>query len=586
MELVQYLRVLRRRWRVIAALIALGMLSGLLIGYLSTKSKEHSPASTSSLYSATHTLLGTKNTNLLQMATLTTDGEVPRRVADRLGGSPAALAADVVAVPKPEASLIQITAVGQNPQRVVQTADTFAEELVSFQSDVATQERESLVGELQRQRDDLRAEYEKVFKAAAEDTNKDNQELYKRQKDDVIRRDNDMARQIEQAQKSASTPGALTTLSTAEPIAITSTDAEKVLAQKYTKNAKQDDTRPSSSGTLSAPRSIGMIPASSIGAILGLFLGIALVLLIERLDPRLRTKDQAEQIFGWPVVAELPPLSRSQRRRSDVLSFDEPRGRTAEAYRALRGALLFAGSDRPHSNRQANLDPPSSIEPLRASAAPGGQDSPAPKQARVVMVTSPGPSEGKTTSTANLAATLGEVGYSVLVLNCDFRRPRVNDYLHCDQLGSTPSKSIIPNVQLIDEVLEDPDSANPAVIIAEQRRIIAESRASFDIILLDTAPLLSTSDAAELLDITDQVVIIGRVGRTGKEAADRAAELLERRNAPVVGVALVGATDSPRTGYYYYGSAGPYTTPPEAPGPGPKAEHTTQEDNEKLPAPH
>src|SRR6185436_16202174 len=67
------------------------------------------------------------------------------------------------------------------------------------------------------------------------------------------------------------------------------------------------------------------------------------------------------------------------------------------------------------------------------------------------------------------------------------------------------------------------------------------------------APILTTNDATEVLNIADQVIIVAKAGKTHREAADRAAELLERRGAPVVGAVLVGATDIPTARYYYYG---------------------------------
>jgi cellulose biosynthesis protein BcsQ len=169
------------------------------------------------------------------------------------------------------------------------------------------------------------------------------------------------------------------------------------------------------------------------------------------------------------------------------------------------------------------------------------------------MVTSPGPSEGKTTTVANLAAILAETGRSVLVVNCDFRRPRV--HLHLDGTDD-PRKVVdtkVPGVKLVTQVLDNPHDANPAEVVAVQRQVIRNARDMFDVVLLDTAPILTTNDATEVLNIADQVVIVAKAGKTHREAADRAAELLERRGAPVVGAVLVGATDIPTARYYYYG---------------------------------
>ena len=99
----------------------------------------------------------------------------------------------------------------------------------------------------------------------------------------------------------------------------------------------------------------------------------------------------------------------------------------------------------------------------------------------------------------------------------------------------------------------------------------------FDVVLLDTAPLLTTNDATEVLSVADQVVIVSKAGKTHKEAADRAAELLERRHGPVVGVVLVGATDIPTSRYYYYGDVR------HEPEPG-RDEHTPLDELASTPA--
>jgi hypothetical protein len=110
----------------------------------------------------------------------------------------------------------------------------------------------------------------------------------------------------------------------------------------------------------------------------------------------------------------------------------------------------------------------------------------------------------------------------------------------------------IEGVKLISGVVPNQDNASPAAVVNIQRQAILAAREHFDYIVLDTAPILTTSDACELLPISDMVIVIGRSGRTTKESADLVSELLERFEAPVVGVALAGVTDSPASRYYYY----------------------------------
>jgi Mrp family chromosome partitioning ATPase len=204
--------------------------------------------------------------------------------------------------------------------------------------------------------------------------------------------------------------------------------------------------------------------------------------------------------------------------------------------------------------------PPS---PPPAPVAADGTEG-ARRPAVVLMVTSPGPSEGKTTTVSNLATVLAEDGSSILVVNCDFRRPRLHSYLGG---GGEPRKvfdTAVPGVKLVTGVIDEPERVAPAEVIGAQRRLIETAKSHFDYILLDTAPILTTNDASELLPVVDMVVMITRSGKTTKEAADRAAELLERFRAPVVGGVLVAAANAPTRQYYYYYAA---ATPKNAPAP-------------------
>src|SRR5690606_20442542 len=83
-------------------------------------------------------------------------------------------------------------------------------------------------------------------------------------------------------------------------------------------------------------------------------------------------------------------------------------------------------------------------------------------------------------------------------------------------------------------------------------KVIEVARRHFDVILLDTAPLLTTNDAVEIISEADLVVMTCRYGKTKREQAELASELLERLSAPVVGVVFVESQDAPQAQYYYY----------------------------------
>jgi Mrp family chromosome partitioning ATPase len=96
------------------------------------------------------------------------------------------------------------------------------------------------------------------------------------------------------------------------------------------------------------------------------------------------------------------------------------------------------------------------------------------------------------------------------------------------------------------------DNQNPAFVTDQQRRILTNSQEHFDVVILDTAPLLSTNDATELMDLVDLVLIVGRVGTSTSDNAIRIRELLSRIDAPAVGVVMVGSDAATNDYYYYY----------------------------------
>jgi Mrp family chromosome partitioning ATPase len=258
-----------------------------------------------------------------------------------------------------------------------------------------------------------------------------------------------------------------------------------------------------------------------------------------------------------------------------------PRSRLAEAYRAVRTSILFVAA----SGAQVGVGVDAGGRPLER----GGSASTGPRpwlreergEALTVLVTSPGPEEGKTSTSANVASLLAEAGMRVLVVNCDYRRPRIHRYFEGREVptpngedrpdDAPPPEALPPGAEALDVVRgariidtsvqgvrlvtgigeNDPD-ANPAQVVGAQRKVIEVARRHFDVILLDTAPLLTTNDAVEILSEADLVVVTCRYGRTKREQAELASELLERLSAPVVGVVFVESPDAPQAQYYYY----------------------------------
>lgn len=300
---------------------------------------------------------------------------------------------------------------------------------------------------------------------------------------------------------------------------------------------------------------------TGIAAGLGLLLGLALALILEQIFARLRSRDEVGKAFKFPVLAEVPRLSKSS--RGQIMVMHEPLSPFADAYRGVRAALLHAPVGR-------GVDATAGVRPSEALNLPSGRAAEGP--ARVILVTSSHAGEGKTTSIANLAASFAETGLRVLVLDADLRSPDahllldvpegagISDYLSnpaTTSLDRLARPSTVPGVRM---VTAGTSLERPETMSSRLGMVIAEARELADIVLVDTAPVLEASDTFDLLPLVDSVVLVVRSGRLTEVDAGRTAELLRRFQVTVAGVILVAVTKTSggRYGYGYgYGAGKP-----------------------------
>ena len=503
-------------------------------------------------YAATHTLVVDENLpqdvrtidtrNLAQIAQRVTQGDVPATVALLLGRDESDVATRLHVLVDSTAQVLEITAVAETADGAVELADEVADELIRYlereaselyAAEVAT--REARLATAEEELTQVRAEL-----ATAQAAGDEGQVALLTERETLFEAQRGRAEIDLVSHRSDGEPIVpMETLETASAVEISDTEYEAARRAALTGEnvdlgtATEGGTRGSGTRRSGLPIPDGPGARAVLGGLLGALLAIGIILILDRLDPRLRTKDDVEAAIDLPVIAEIPPLSRRQQRETEVLAFSAPRSRSAEAYRVLRSAIDYADS---------------------TDAGRRG--------AQVVLVTSPGPSEGKTTTVANLAVVLAEADKDVLVVNCDFRRPRLTDYLGGEDRAQHVNLTSVPGVHLITHVLPEDSQPTPADVLAAQRRVIERARDRFDVVLLDTAPLLTTNDATDVLESADQVVMVFGAGRTTREAADRAVELLERRGASILGAVLIGARDVPNAREYYYEGDDSYLVKP------------------------
>lgn len=282
---------------------------------------------------------------------------------------------------------------------------------------------------------------------------------------------------------------------------------------------------------------------------LGLLFGLALALVLERLDSRLRSREEIAAAMGLPIVAEVPKMKRALRGHPAIGVVEHPLSPFADAYRAARTALVHTAS-LPVAEADSNAS--------AVSASP-----PHTSRSRVVLITSAYPSEGKTTSVANLAASFAETGQRVLVLDADLRSPGTHTYFDVPQGAgisdyvSRPEDSSLEalmrptNVEGVRIITAGTRLAHPASLASRMGALIEEVRHLADVVLIDTAPLLLASDVFDLLPLVDTVLIVVRNGRITEVDGRRVSELLGRFQVPVTGALVVGAKST--RGYGGYG---------------------------------
>jgi capsular exopolysaccharide synthesis family protein len=524
MEPLDYLRLLKRRWRLLAAAV-------LVAGAIAWITTPANPSNRQVTYEATHVLLRddsspTPPPALAQVTLFVESGEVPERVAERLDSdlSAADLVRRVEVTPDEPSGSVEIVASGPSREEAAELANAFGEETLGFFGDEAQEAQADAIQEANDEVARLDAEIKAIEDdiAAAEAAGRGTGVL-EAQRDARIRQ---YALALDQQVQVLDQPPP--------------SSGYVSLAPASAELATPRD------GGFETPRSRPVRVA--LAMVLGIVLGLIAILVAERLDPRIHTREGAMQAFGLPVVAEVPRTAAHRGRGPRPIALvTSPLSAAAEAYRSVRAAVL--------------LTP---VRQLGADGAPDRQDADR-DDPQVILVTSPTPGEGKTTTVANLAASFAETGRSVLVLSCDFRRPEIHRHFDVpDRPGLsevlTGDKDLgdVARTTAVNGVFIAPDGGglrHHGDLATHGPELIARARALADVVLVDTAPALATNDASELIPEVDAVVLVCRSGGTTAESARRTRALLERLSTPVVGVVVVGVPAS--EGSY----AGYYTTP-------------------------
>ncbi len=515
MEPLDYLKILQRHWKVVAALVVTVLVVVFVL----------SPSRPSTVYEAKHILLrqssssgGTESADNPSIVGLwTASGVVPQRVADAVGhtGPADQLINRLTVTPSIELGTVDLVATASTSDEAVLLVNAFAEQTLAYINEINQQVQADADADIEELQGEIQVLNDQIV-AAGGDTS----------------------------------PNATTLVSQRAGL---QDQLNQVTTDADGKIVEWSSLQVASSAKKVAASSVGVTRGQSLllGGLVSLLLAFGVAIMLDRSDSRLHTKEQAERQFGLPVLAEIPLLSIRNRHRAAVYGYENDPS-VAEAYRGLRTALLLFRDRLPLEVETAELT-------RRSQHKQGGRVGAA---RQVILVTSPEAGDGKSSTAANLAMAYAESGQSVLLVNWDLWRPiparvldaedepGVSEFLdagnaslvHYVHSTSVPGLHLVPAGKL---------GHQPGAQLDAELRLLEEARSLADVVIIDTAPLLAASVTRELVTMADVVVLVSRAGRTTSPAAERTAELLERLGAPTLGVALVGVPTGVFKNDYY-----------------------------------
>lgn len=293
-------------------------------------------------------------------------------------------------------------------------------------------------------------------------------------------------------------------------------------------------------------------PNKKLNVILAIFfgfgLGIAISFIIELLDSSIRTVEDLEKlkvnVLGAIPTINPAEIARKMKKRgykltpedhvriaSKLITNFSPKSPVSEAYRSLRTNILFSNIDKP---------------------------------IKTMVVSSSATKEGKSTTVANLAITMSQMGSRVLIIDADLRRPTIHNLFKLERqvgltnalLGSYTLDEVIKlsGIENLDLITAGDIPPNPSELLSSNamRKALSVLSDRYDLILIDSPPIIAVTDAAVLSTRTDAVLMVVSSGYVTRKEVARAIQLLQNVRANLLGVLLNGLDIKRIYGSYYY----------------------------------
>ncbi len=281
------------------------------------------------------------------------------------------------------------------------------------------------------------------------------------------------------------------------------------------------------------PSSMGLPVTLVLGLLGGAAVGLGLALASNAMDTSIKSVEQLHNAAGAPNLGTIAYDGKIP--KQPLTAHEDPQSPRAEAFRQLRTNLQYVDVDNPR---------------------------------KVIVVTSALPGEGKTTSVCNLAIAMAAAGSRVLVVEADLRGPKAAELLGLDGsagltdilAGRLRSQQVIqPWAGSFDVLASGPLPPNPSELLASRQMgaLLGELRDRYDIVLVDSPPLIPVTDAAAMAPATDGAILVCRFKKTTREQVGRGAAALAAVSVPLLGTVFtmvhrsVSGAYARYNGYYH-----------------------------------
>ena len=522
LELTDYLRILRRRWKVVAASVV--VIVTLAVGFSAWSEDRYdataqvslgNSAAQEAIQGGIYTSNPVATRELSNEVDLASSDSVRQEVVDQLGSEP-----DVEISAHETSDAIRFTATAGSAELAADHANTWAQVYVdtkrreaSRSIDDAVEGFESDLADLRMERQDLRAPLDDLEDRLARAGGNTNRAVLEAQ---VNRLRADLQPELD----------LLDARVQAVAQNITNLELSSRLAATGTARIVQVAAPPQEPVNASLTRNL------TLAAIVGLIVGAAAGLLTDNLDRSIKTTDDLAAL-GVPVIGGVPGPGRYLPEAELPLATMRYTGTpVAEAYQKVRTAVEFSKLSQPMKS---------------------------------LMITSPNQGDGKSTLATNLAWALSAVDQKVALVDVDFRRPRLHNVFDCERtpglsdnlLNGTPLNQVALRVNehgsrnlIVIPTGTEPPSPGDFVASPGFVGLIRTIESEADLVILDAPPVLPVSDALSMSRQVDAVLVVAKAGRTTR---DRLAETLENLGsvgANIIGVCLTDTAEGSQYGAY------------------------------------